>query len=257
MIDIPRLRRRCLVFAAIAAAFSGPAHAQPAPTYAVLSLSGDRLSMVIPGMNTGTRLDPNVREVFKMPDDSLDVIAVEAAELAIKKIQPAAEVELYVTRDPRIFSAVSQDRDDGATTEVPALLAVLQKVLAGSRATHLLLISKHRADVHFHLVETRIRAKLHGVGYFIDEDYRTSNVETRRRSIGYVAPYASLKVQQIDLRTQVVVREVPTQDSELHPTPEGTASAWAGMSGDDKYAAVRRVIERAVADGVAKALQQP
>lgn len=197
-----------------------------------------------------------MRDVVKMPDDGLDIIAVEVAEQALKKVRPGAEVELYVTRDSKIFSALN--KDDMAPADVPALLATLQKVLAQSKASHLLLISKHRANVQFKFADYSVQVnRLYGAGFYVDESRRLYSVDNRHVKRGYVGPYASLKILLVDLGQRTVVQEVLAHATEIHSTPDGAPTAWAGMSGQDKFNAVRRVLERAVADGITRAVRQP
>ncbi|HEX5683821.1 MAG TPA: hypothetical protein VFY73_07275 [Ideonella sp.] len=239
---------------ALTAVTCAPAAAQSARSYAVMSLSADKIFMVAPQMTTGSRLDRNLRNSFPTSDDGLEVVAVQAAAAAIKQHEANASIELYVTRDPKIYDELGAE--DG-TVDLGKLLTKLKGVVADSKASHLLLITRHRDTARFPLAEGyKGVGRVYGVGFYVDEEarlqYRTG--EFRR---GFVGPYAALKVQLIELATARTAREDIVLASEMFSGALTAESAWKGMSTADKSDALQRMIKQAVDDGVTRVLKAP
>lgn len=243
--------------AVIAMASSAPASAAEARTYAVLSLAADKMTIVIPRMTTGSYTDRNLRNVYPMPDDSMDVAAVQAAEAAIKRHQPAAAVELFVTREPKIFAA-QEEAAESMTDAAPRLLDALGQVLTQTKATHLLLIAKGRAGADFQLKSSTIGiGKISGIGFYVDESVKLVDTKTQERRRGYVAPFAVLKVQLIDMKARRTLKEATVDSSDLYSGKLDARSAWDTLSPAEKTRALQSVIEEAAGDGVDRVLTTP
>jgi hypothetical protein len=230
-----------------------PAAAQSARSYAVMSLSADKIYMVAPQMTTGSRLDRNLRNAFPTSDDGLEVVAVQAAASAIKQQEPGAVVELYVTRDAKIYDELG---DEDGSVDLRTLLPKLKGVVANSKASHLLLITRHRDSARFPLSQGNMGiGRVYGVGFYVDEEAHLVRTETGENRQGFVGPYAALKVQLIDLANVRTVREETVLASEMHSGALKDQSAWKGMSAADKAGALQRVIKEAVGDGVSRVLK--
>lgn len=254
---LPVRRRLSLALAAaLAVGMSGAAAApaaEPARTYAVLSLAVDKLDIVSARMELGSHMDRNVHQVLPMPDDSLDIVALQAAEIAIKNTEPDASVELYATQDPKLYAI--QDAPSDAPDDAPALLDKLKAIMAQSKATHLLLITKHRDDVRMKLhSSTTGHGRIAGVGFYVDEEKHLYEVDTGNKMLGYVASYASLRLRLIDLASRKTVRVEDVQTSRVTPTPESAFKAWEGMSPAEKVESLQWVINQALEQAVPKAL---
>src|ERR1700682_5699761 len=109
--------------------------------YAVLSLVGDQLLIVKRENSTGSRLDQNVRLAVPVPDGSLDRAVLLAMDEAIRKADPSAKPVLLSTRDPALYSVAQNSLDSGGTARV---FEAVRPVVVGARATHLILVTKHR-----------------------------------------------------------------------------------------------------------------
>ncbi len=92
-----------LALTAGAAWAAGPADAAPVRTYAIVSLIGDEFSVVSRRPDVGTRLDPNERRLFPVPDPVFDRIAAAEAERAIRASRAGTPVLRTLIRDPRLF----------------------------------------------------------------------------------------------------------------------------------------------------------
>ena len=108
--------------------------------WAALSVVGDRISVVYPRGETGTRLNPNLIEAVKMEDDVLDRLALKAVVQA--QVPGVAEIVPLALRDPRFYEA--QQRLLAGDAQTKPLLESLLKAVAPARVTHLLLVAKLR-----------------------------------------------------------------------------------------------------------------
>lgn len=241
----------------VVVASSTPAPAAEPRTYAVLSLAADKMTIVVPRMTTGSYTDRNLRNVYPMPDDSMDVAAVQAAEAAIKRHEPAAAVELFVTREPKIF-AVQEQAADSVSDAAPLMLDALGPVLAQTKATHLLLIGKGRAGADFQLKSSTIGiGKIAGIGFYVDESVKLVDTKTQERRRGYVAPFAVLKVQLVDMKARKTLKEATVDTSYLYSGKLDAKSAWDTLSPAEKTRALQSVIEEATGEGIDKVLPTP
>lgn len=251
--------RRLATWMALALPLLVPAgvQAQEKRSYAVLSLAADKMTIVIPRGTTGGYTDRNLRNAYPMPDDSMDIAAVQAAEVAIKRVDPTAAVELYATREPKMFAAL-EEAGDSAADSAPVLLNSLGQVLAQTKATHLLLISKGRTGADFQLKSSTIGVgKISGIGFYVDESVRLVDTNTQERRRGYVAPFAALKVQLIDLKDRKTIKDVSVDASDLYSGSLSAKSAWDTLSPADKTRALQSVIEEATQEGVGRVLAGP
>jgi hypothetical protein len=253
MIKIKTLLRRRVLLLASAALLHGAAIGAPQKSYVVLSLAADKITIVQPRMETGSHMDRNLHEVITMPDDSLDIVSLEAAEVAIKEAQPSAMVDLFATRDPKLYAI--QDMPDDGTDDTPIVLQRLKNVLAQSKATHLLLITRHRDDARMKLHESYTgHGKIAGVGFYVNEREQLVDVDSGDYMQGYVAAFAVLRYRLIDLAAGKTVRVENVQATSVEPTPKSALSAWQGMSGEQKVEGLRRVIRDAGSRAIAKVL---
>ena len=254
MINIKALfRRRTLLLAGAAMLHMATAMAGPAKSYVVLSLAADKISIVQPRMETGSHLDRNLHEVIDMPDDSLDIVSLEAAEAAIKQAQPSAAVDLFATRDPKLYAI--QDMPEDGTDDTPIVLQRLKKVLAQSQATNLLLITRHREDARMKLHDSYTgHGKISGIGFYVNELQKLVDVDSGDFMQGYVAAFAVLRFRLIDLNTGKTLRIENVQSTSVEPTAKSALSAWQGMGADQKVEALRRVIRDAAGRGIPKVL---
>lgn len=253
------LRRRLLAMSACLAisSLALPAAAQQARSYAVLSLAIDKLTMVAPQMTTGSHIDRNMRQIVDLLDDSMDIATVQAAELAIKQVQPGAEVELFSTRSAKAYAAAGMDE---ATEDTPALMAALKPFFSNTQAPYFVLITKHRGDAkfQFHKAIQGI-GKLAGAGFYVEDrqDQRIVDANTGENLSGFFAPYALLRFRLIDIAGQKVLRDTTAQMTKVHAGTLDAPSAWNSMSAEDKTKLLQRMINQTVNEGVGKLLAQP
>ena len=93
-----------LILTLVFAATQSRAATPEVPTYAFLSLIGDKLDIVIAQMQTGSRIDQNLRmPPVIIQDPVFDNVAATAAGDAIRKIIPRAELAILNSRSPVLF----------------------------------------------------------------------------------------------------------------------------------------------------------
>jgi hypothetical protein len=250
--------RRGIVAALACAGMFGTAgaFAQSQRSYAVLSLMADKITVVTRQAPTGSHLDRNLRQELPMPDDTFDAAAVNAVNEAIKRIEPKATTALYSTRDPKLFALQEKLIDGDLPSD--ALAQSLKDLLAQSKATHLVLVTKHRADAAMHLADGSFGdGKLVGAGFYVDPTIELTNTKSGEHSTGLFAPYAYLKLTLIDAASLHAVRQRATTTSHVFAPGQSAKLPWALLSATQKVDALREVIEHAVDDAVPGLLATP
>jgi hypothetical protein len=241
----------CLVACAVAVQAQSAA-----PSYAVISLLADRISMVTYQPSVGSRLDANRKKEVPLPDDSLDGIAAFAADDAIKKLLPAAQTHLFATRDAKLLALQDQALD---APELPAeLLEGVKGLVAKSNAERLLVITRQRDETRLRFHDGYLGSgRVHGVGFFVDPVTEVLNRDTGQYATGYVGSYAYVKVNVYDMAT---LR--PLADARAKATRVFTAAgsktavvAWEALSGPEKFEALKAVVREAVTEAIPKVIR--
>jgi len=235
------------------AAASGAAAATP--TYAVLSLIGDEFTVVMRRGETGTRISPNERQSYPITEPVFDKTATSAAQDAIVRLRPSAQVLQFSIRDARLFAL--QERLAVESDESRAMREALSKVLRENQVTELVLVTKRRNDATFALADgTTGVGKLAGLGFYIDTGMPLSNVNTGEYSNGYFASYSYMDVALIDAASMRVVRSVAALESSMttDTAKSRTFRAWDALTGQQKVDALDRLISKGVASAVASLL---
>jgi hypothetical protein len=239
----------------VGAANAQPAVAQssPAPVYAVLSLIGDKLNIVIAQMQTGTRLDINQRDSINIDNAVFDNAAVSAVAIAVRKINPKAELAAINTRSAVLFekhrALFAQSGDNILIPDA------IRDALKAQSATHLFLITKRRDDANAQFTDGSSDGKgqLEGLGFYLDGSMTTKVSETGASGRGFVAPYAYINIALIDVASSRVIKKEKVTVS--NPVSAGAAekdigNPWAALSSADKVRLVdflvRREVERVV-----------
>jgi hypothetical protein len=234
---------------------AAPAAAQsaPAPVYAVLSLIGDKLNIVIAQVQTGTRIDVNQRDSIDIESPVFDNSAVNAVTTAIRKIDPKAELSAINTRSAVLFEKHrTLFAQSGDTISMPD---AIRDALKAQSATHLFLITKRRDDANaqFRDGSSDGKGRLEGLGFYLDGSMQTKVSQTGANGRGFVAPYVYIDVALIDVASSRVIKKEKITVS--NPVSGGAAekdigNPWAALSSAEKVRLVdllvRREIERVV-----------
>lgn len=215
--------------------------------YAILSLVGDKLLIVQREMATGSRLDTNTREYVPMPDNSIDQAVVLAVDDALRRTIPEAKPVLLASRRASIYEAVdiAADREDGTATVFQAV----KPVLAGSGATHLVLVTKHRGRAMLRLRDGNVGSGwLDGVGFYIDHGSLARSMDPNEAEKGFIAPFTYLKVSLIDVASGRIVAEERVIGSSAASTGgRNVGNAWNALDDRQKVERLTQVIREEAA----------
>jgi hypothetical protein len=231
-----------------------PAVGQSRNAYAVLSLVGDKLSVVTHLVVSGGHMDRNDKQDITLQDDAFDVAVARAVRDAIGG---AGEVALFSTRDPAVFALQDQLGSGPSDAIPPELTSAARELLAASKATQFILITKHRGDVSIAMRDGHVGdGKVAGLGYYIDQDLRSRNLDTGVTSIGLLAPFAYLTATLIDAASLRTISQASSMASKAYLTGEykQAGAPWDILSPSEKVNALVGVIKTAVSDAVPKVL---
>jgi hypothetical protein len=204
---------------------------------------------------TGTRISPNERQSYPVREAIFDKTATAAAQEAIVRLRPSAQVLQFSIRDARLFAL--QERLAVESDESKAMREALSKVLRENQVTQLVLITKRRTDATFALADgTTGVGKLAGLGFYIDPERTLSNVNTGEFSNGYFASYSYMDVALVEAASMQVVRSVAALESAMSTdtAKSRTFRAWDALTGQQKVDALDRLIKKGVASAVASLL---
>jgi hypothetical protein len=254
------IRATCGVAAALviaAPAFSQAATKDEAvaPTFALLSLVGDRFNVVFRREEIGSHLDPNDRREFAVADATLDDIAVAAAEDVLKRLKPVSPVLRFSIRDPRLFALQDELLVDSGDSH--AMREALGKLLREHAVSRLVLITKWRDDAQFKLYNGLTgTGKISGLGFYVDSSMRLTQLNSGESTHGFLGPYAFISVTVVDAASLAPIRTVPAREGEmkLPLNDTGAVRAWDALAPAGKVDALERVLRRAVTTATAAAL---
>lgn len=196
-----RLSRRLRLLIVVLAAWTGEAVAD---TYIILSLVGDRVTIVRQEPKTGSHLDQNRYEVARLTEPVLDDFAVRVADATIGKARPDASVITLRASDPRLY-ALRDSWLDANAIDVQALLSLVAKQFPPSPDAHLLLITPYRdqpelkTDRHY-----RGTGTVAGLGFYLDHSTRLRSHDTMESAVGFLGVFAHFQLVLINLQTSAI-----------------------------------------------------
>ena len=247
---------RTLLAAFLALVLPLAAHAQ-ARQYAILSLVGDELTIVQREMSTGSRIDRNTELKVPLGAASLDRAMLLAIDDAVRRADPQAKPILLAPRDPRLYEAATRSIDRGGTA---AVFEAVRPIVANAKATHLILVTKHRHRAMLRLKDGHVGdGFLQGLGFYLDHgsDTKGSSVNMADSERGFISPYTYFNVAVIDIASGRIVSEQYVVGSNAHTVVSGTiGNAWRALSDQEKDVQLTRLLQEEVARVVPKVLAQ-
>lgn len=233
--------------------------ATPAPaSISVLSLIGDRLDIVSRDLNTGTRISRNLRNPVALDTPVFDTSAVLAANKAIRKVLPAAEVTQLSTRSPILFEKQRTlfDIQSGSMSMPDAI----RDAVRAQGATHFLLIAKHRADPDFKFVGGTVDGRdeeLEGLGFYLDgtQQIQTFDNNHQRTAVGrgFIAPYVHVSATLVEFPSgRVLGRKFVTENLLAGSGRSGgdINEPWLAMTSAEKVKWLNHLIEKHLGEAV-------
>jgi hypothetical protein len=214
--------------------------------YAVLSLVGDELLIVQREMSTGSRLDKNTRRTVAVPSGTLDRAVLLAIDDALRGADPAARPVLLATRDPSLYAVARRALDEGGTLRV---FEAVRPVVAGARATHLILVTRHRHAAMLRLTGGHVGSGyLEGMGFYIDQGTGNTAYSATDAERGFISAFAYFKASVIDLARGTVVAEDYAIGSNAHARAAGQiGNAWSALTEEEKDRELTQLIREETA----------
>lgn len=215
--------------------------------YAVLSIIGDKITLVGYRQPIGSNLDQNDKRVLAVSGSMLDNSTVLSVDDAVKRAQPRAVTTLLAARDPKIYAL--QDASFDSPGAAADSVDVVRKLAQQSQATRLILVAPYRSEARFALRETFIGVgKIAGLGIYVDRIARISVTETGAEGTGFIAPYAYFSVSLVDTQSMATIRRQLVTESRLIPTAEvqSATEPWDVLSNDKKVEVLQALVRQGV-----------
>lgn len=172
--------------------------------YAALSLIGETMSVVAYVGDTGAQLSQNRNESVSLGSKVFDTTALGALQQSLKARDPQTAVALFLGTSAALFTAQAKLFDGQRVVLPEDLGAAIKK----EGATHLFLITRHRGATAIQGYNgTFGSGTLEGLGYYIDNDLRTSVHREGGVARGFLAPFVYLRISLIDVETSMIERE--------------------------------------------------
>ena len=237
-------------FAFLLVLFTAAVHADDR-RYAVLSLAADKLLIAQYNLTTGSRLDRNSRQFVPLSDDSLDRAILGSVDQAVRRVEPGAKPELLATDDPTLRSLADAGME---SSKVDALIPLVRAQVPEGSATHLILVTKHRAEGRTRFASTTSGTGFfEGLGFYIDRVKRVRNTTTGAVTTGYIAPFAYLRFTLVDLATGSVVK---TREETLSTVTASQAAdtPWEALTGAQKVGFLQALAREAAGQAIPELL---
>ena len=225
--------------------------------FAVLSLIGDQMLITQYTPTTGGRLDRNPREYLQLDDPVLDKTALFTVSEALTRIDPAAKPVLLVGTDRSIYAMQAQLLDEGASMN--RLLDKIRPLLAGTGATHLILLTKVREEARMRLYNDIVGSgMIEGVGFYIDPVRRMKLIQTGESATGFIAAFAYFQLGLIDLGRGEIVKEERVLGSKTTTVPNAKAAdVWGAISAQNKMRMLQNLVRDETLAAVPRLLAAP
>lgn len=237
-----RIRRIGLASAAALALAGGPTWAAAERVYAVVSVVADHLTVTGFETTTGSLVPQNQTERIELQTDELERSVLRAAVAAVQASGSGRALPL-LTDDGRLYAQQAQ-WIEGEQARVPGFLL---QTLKAQNATHLLLVTKHRAEARMRSFDADLgTGRVEGLGFYLDRVTPMRRVESGERAVGYLAPHAYLRLSLIDVQAGRVLGSRTVTASTVLSAAGGGAGAnpWDVMDSAAKFKVLDELIQR-------------
>lgn len=242
------ISRRSLVLLPLAALAAHAARAQPAARrYGAISVVGDQLTVVAYQPTTGSSIQRNERWPVPMKSTEID----DAALLAVRGGMPAESAPLFY-RVPADSYVRWQRAVDGSSVELPAEVGA---ALAQDGVTHLVLVSKFRAQASVEVQDGRIGAgNLEGIGFYLDHGFERVDRESGLTGKGFIAPYVYVQLSLIDVAARRVVGRETVRSAKWTSAAASRTGRdpWEALTPDEKSRLIADILTREVGSAVGR-----
>jgi hypothetical protein len=253
----PQAARRLALLGLLAVAAPGAWAQLAMKSVGVFSLLGDSVQVAVStDAPMDTRIERTERYALEAKGIGFDNIALRALRDTLKKTQPGAAVELYKAPKPLSADEQRSIAQGAMNAELPAWIV---QTIDANRLTHLILVTRNRAEVNIRTANgiSIGRGTAMGIGYYIDTLYESRNLETGAMSAGALAPYVHVRLTLMDAQSGAVLRTYEIREGELVGDQQGKGSSdpWTFLTGEQKVAVLRRQAETSLARGARELLK--
>ncbi len=233
---------------------AGSASAQEGRVYALVSLLGDKMTVVSQQERTGSHINQNTVDVMDLQAGLMDTTALAALAKAAQQFDPGSKVVPLKLPSATLFGEPDKLFKDTQFL-VPAQLDASFKQV---NATHALIVTPYRAPANIRGWRVGVGSgSLEGVGFYIDRDLKTSRAETNDRFIGYLAPFSYFKIRLVNLATGTVERQQGIVQAEMRTSnkPEAANDVWQVLNAREKMIALTDMVTSNIVDTMPALLQ--
>jgi hypothetical protein len=237
-------KRRTLGLAAATLLLPRLAAAQGADavrSVAVMSLIGDQLTIVARAFETGTRIDPLRSTETKLNNRAFDTYASRVVMEALKRHRPQLKSEVFASTDATLYE-IQDGLIAAADPKAVSLRDEMKLNLRAAGASHLLLVTKHRADAVMRFATTDMgTGKIEGLGFYIDPEIQVfTRGEGDRAGQGFLAPFVYVKVTLVEAASFDPVRSELAMVSEIFPAAGN--DQWNAIPQAKKFEVLQQMI---------------
>lgn len=224
--------------------------------WAVMSVLGDGLEMVVASSPSASRIDRGGSQTQNIPGSGFDRAALLGARDALLKTKPASALAVFrpsvaftATEQREIVSLLSEG------TRIPWLMELLQK----DKVQRLFLITRDRGDA---LLRTQRGDSLgerpvDGVGFYVD--WHSEIRADGQLQQGFLAPFVYLRVTQFDVTRAAVLRSDRVREAVSYGRTSDAPDRdpWNMMSNVQKVERLREMVQRSVEATIGASLKAP
>ena len=196
-------------------------------------------------------MDQNARDTFAVPNREFDRTALLAAERGLQRADPSSSIALL---DSTAASTASIEENLASNTARFAAPDWLAEALTKNGCTHLLLITRHRAQARIHTSRGSVGSgTLMGLGLYLDRALRTKRSDTGERAFGLIAPFAYFELTLIDVTNGRIVSQQNVTASRMISAARNTTNGdpWDTLTAEEKTRVLNEMLEREVPDAIA------
>lgn len=222
-------------------AWSAPATAE---TYLILSLIGDRFTVVTAEQQVGSSLDRNRQQVVPIAGSALDDFMVRVADATIAKVRPDASVTMLRASDLALY-ALTESWVDADVVEVRALLSQLEGAFAAATAPRLLLIVPFRSPPDLRTDRTHVgTGKVAGLGFYLDPNLWLRSERTQAVGRGFLGIFANFQLLIIDPKSNTVLAHERIAAGTTHAAADAAdATPWNALTDAQKMRILQALLK--------------
>lgn len=216
---------------------------------AVISLLGNKMTAVTQQVTVGSRIDQNLQDSFDLPPGLLDSTVLGAVNTALTKSDAKVVPLMLKLPSPTVFGDPPK-LFDGDRFVPPAMLDATLKQI---KASHLLLVTRHRAPANIQADRDGIgTGMLEGVGFYIDRFIRLKSTGDGQESIGMLAPYTYYKMQLVNTGNGTIERQrvVAWAEALASGRGSGVGDPWEILSSVEKVRVLLDALNKTIASAV-------